>query len=649
MSTELDHVNFNSTDDVNLLPASYFFDIYSLSMKKLDYGKKVWEAYVLDVVNLATNSIFVKLKQIIDEVKNETLILMKQDGGHLLRSTKRNWFDDVIKQFIEYLTELAEATKKDNKTLILGFSSCWWYELLHELFKIIEKLKVKYSHIIFVLWWSDVNDVKDKKFIDMVFEWWIDIINVWWAEQFVNFIGNIWKEDKFFRDKKWDLFLETNREVPNNILFGTSTRDLSEIIPWWKIETTYRHNLDENIFSFSIDNSSCLNSCNYCANYLHSDRIALRDEDICTAIFQFNEYISLILNNKEIRVSIDNPNPTQYINKFYDFIRWINLTNVKEIWFFSDFIWIWNINKYEKLIEIIEYLKVRYPKIIVSINLSFDALHYEWDWNFIWRTHGNNLATEKELNLWYNWAVAFMNKYHNDNRINIVCSTIMHPNLNVDLFLDRLEFIDSIKKHTKSIYPLVPHINTGLNKDHNWNFIPEYEAVKYIKDKNIYYKFPGQVSHWWYFYLNSFLLDTYIFTKNMWLLDSFQSFLKDNRNDIEEMKTTLFIKFLYASITDINKHIFSLLPDLIQWRRWFADIKKEYLAMKDCVNYAVYYIDFITYRENYIMENNPDYNNSELEWFLKKLEEVKKVYIYLREISFMEDGLFKTIIEYIKG
>lgn len=163
----------------------------------------------------------------------------------------------------------------------------------------------------------------------------MDIVNIGGAAEFVDFFGSLGNGDSFYRDEEGFLRINTDRHVPGNLLFAYQKAEAG-MVPGKKIETTSYYNRLFKNFHFAINNNPCLNNCGYCANFIH-ESVALKDADTERAIKDFNERIVLI-EDEVITVSIDNPNPMQYVDKFERFLLSIDLSKVLEIGFFGDYL-----------------------------------------------------------------------------------------------------------------------------------------------------------------------------------------------------------------------------------------------------------------------------------------------------------------------
>ena len=616
--------NIELNQEKNYFSDSYLLDIYSLVWDFLPYERAGKFAYALELWSIATKSITFQLKQLIEEIGNKSLSIIEWVDYILDELQQDHSYWSTFEQFKDYLIKIVEHAKSENKTLILGFSSIWSYILLQELFAIIPKLKNIYPNIVFVIWGSDFNDISDERFLDIIFEWWIDIINVWWWAEFVDFIWNIWARDRFYRDEKGLLVLETQKNIPKNLIFWSSNKDLSKVEKWSKIDLISYYDKLMYILHFSIKNSSCLNSCYYCANYIHSGELALRDLDIEESISSFNQAISSI-NDEDFSVAIDTPNPLQYIDRFYKFIQNINLDKVTNLWFFADFIWLWDDKKFNKLLIIVEYLKNKYPNIVLNIAFALDAIHEKWDGDYIWRTNWKRLASQEKISLWLSKFSEFIGKYWDDENVNISYNLIFHPNMDLWDYLERFKLMEILDNYTVWAYALVPQINTKISEDHKWYYLPEYELINYINAKELL-KHIQEPSYWWYFYNKSCLLDAYLYTRVLGINPIFQEMLssetngfdvllKENKNKILLIFLELGLQKLVIFINDLENGEFSLCEG-----ENLQDIKN---IIMNKIKFSVYYIDFILKREKYIMENNSDYNDPDMGIFLQDLKEMK--------------------------
>ncbi len=605
--------NYEYTNTPQAFPTSYLFDLYSLTWeyKELEQGK---ETYVLSLDSLATNSIISNLQQ---KIKNDSFKIINRDFLYIGDTKKEKYesYEHIFSKIQKILLMNIEKAKKQGKTLIIWFSSLWAYDLLENLKETICLIKEKYPNTIFTIWWSDYNELTDQTFLERTLDWWIDLINIWWAEEFIDFITNLNKNDIFYRAKDWKLKLETNKDIAQNILLSWQLWNTSNIIPWKKIETTYDFDLLEWAFHFMIKNSECLNSCSYCSNYLHSDRTPLRNKDIEESITKFNKYIKKVEKetDEKLAIMINNPNPFQYIDKFFTFLQWIDLSNARTIVFFGDFTGLSNINKYNKVILIINYLRKTYPELEVRIGFSFDAIEEKGDADYIGRTNWTKISKQQELINWFKRFENLNKIYLNDEKVTLPYNTILHPNLSVEQFKNRSLIINKLWEYNKGepkTYTLEPMINTKISKEKKWYFIPPYDVAKNRIARDLYAETIWNISTWGYYYKNSALLDIFEFSRDMWLIWNFIDLVE---NKTEEIKNY------------INNNKLDLLNTFLYW--WLEKIKHNPLMLENNIEYWLKYIEYFLYREEYIFKNNPNYCSK---WEYKKiislLNNMKKEY-----------------------
>jgi len=309
----------NLENNDNFFSNNYQIEIYSLSWDNED--SENWEnKYVFELRSTSVVTIFKHLKETVEDSKTKVINLLKEAPCVKIGEDKKEAFD----KFLKYLEWRVLEAKKEKQTLILWFSSMWWQEFYSDLFEAIKKFKNIYEDIIFVIWWADFNAIGDKKYLEMIFEWWIDIINIWWAKEFIDFLAKLNDNDKFYRDDRWELQIETDKQIANNLLFAWKKIDIGNTKPWEQLEIKSYYDIWDTNFHFTIKNSWCLNSCHYCSNYIHEWTNNLKECDIEDSILDFNNDIKKIEDNW-YTVSLDNPNPMQYIDRFFQFIKWINL------------------------------------------------------------------------------------------------------------------------------------------------------------------------------------------------------------------------------------------------------------------------------------------------------------------------------------
>lgn len=622
----MENINLNNVIKWEVLPQQYFFHIQSVLWYYKPFSD--WgESFIIETWNTASETI---MNYVIEKARKEEsekiLWVIEWFPKIVLDKNKISINpDSTFEQYEKFLGWLLEYTNEESRTLILGFSSMWWYELLPRLSKIIKNLKEKNPNIIFIMWWADFNAIPDKKFLDQVFdEYWIDIVNIWWAKEFSEFLWWINQEDLFFRDENWYIWIKTDREIPKSLIFKSNKDNLSEIQAWTKLNSKDYYNPFTRMLYFTIPNNPCLNNCSYCANFIHSNT-PLKDDDIETAIKEFEISISKIEEEK-FGIELWNPNPMQYIDKFEKFIQNIDLTRVIEFWFFGDFMWISNDKLLEKTCNIIDYLSKKYPELIITIHFWVDALHHKWDWEFLWRSQWHKIIEEpKYIASLKNFEKLF-GRYKNNPKIWIPFNLIFHPNLDINWYKDRFEFTEKYvrPKSWAWLFPLVPHPNSKIEQDHRWYYIPEYEAINGI-DLTKY----ANLNYWGYFYLNSKLLDIFTFLRTAWLIDIFYQYIFSKSEKNEELESDDLPKIIAIVWKKIEQNLKKL--DSLTSRLLFLKRKKQLRNLEITIDKIIDYLSFINFRENYIKELNPSYNSEELNifietinWLKEKFEEIKK-------------------------
>lgn len=602
----------------------YFQNQYVISIQAILWYfeplRDWWDFFMVCTKNLATRSIEDELE--LKSWKNNSNLLVIKDFPNIILWRRKNDIQEVYDNYGIILSKLCEQCEKEWETLILWFSSMWWFELLPKLSEIIRYLKSKYKNLVFIIWWADFNSLPEKDFLDKTFKYWIDIVNIWWANEFTEFFWSLDNDDNFFRDKKWNLQIKTDKQIPENLVFSHQKDNIWNIKQWEKIKTTFYFNEFKHELYFAINNNPCLNNCGYCANHIH-DSTPLKDTDIDNAINDYNEYISWIDSN-EIRLTIENPNPLQYIDKFERFLQNIDLSKIFELCIFGDFMWMWNDKVYEKVVNLIDNLLSKYPKLSITIHFWIDAIHHKWDWDFVWRTVWLKIAEEPKYTAWFRNFDKFYNKYLHNPRIHIPFNVIFHPNMDLEWYKERADIINKYRWKSNSLwlYSLSPHPNTRIEQDHKWFYIPEHKLIDVVNLINNHWF--RNVSLWGHFYLNSKLLDLFVLFQLTWLLEIFDNIIKENINkgtnniDFIEVCTWLWIKL------DIELDKTKLFRNKI-FKFKETRLRKE--STKKRTEIIINLLEFMIYRENYICSINPDYSTQEVKEFIKELITLKNAFI----------------------
>ncbi|EKE27665.1 MAG: hypothetical protein ACD_3C00177G0002 [uncultured bacterium (gcode 4)] len=591
----------------------YSIDIHNILCHSED--KDGNKGYFLELWSLATRSIMEALDKVRGWKGREWY---EEYECTIIDETKSDNPDNLYQEYLKRLDGFCDKAITSWKVPILGFSFIWSYGLLPRISKVIKALKAKYDKLICIIWWSDFNSLPEEDFLKKIFGYWIDIINIWWASEFVDFFWKLSDDDVFYRDSEWLLHIRTEKVFPQNLIFEHQKNNIWNIEPWKRIETTSYYNKPEKTLHFLIRNSHCLNNCRYCVNYLHKTT-PLKDDDIDISIDDCNTYLSLI-EDEEILLRVDNPNPLQYIDKFTRFLMALNLSKVKNLWFFGDFMWMGNPKIYEKTVKLYDDLLLKWPNINIWIRYWIDAMHSENDWEFLWRTLWLNVAQEEKYIAWFERLDDFYNRYMDNPRIRRELNIIFHPNMQLVDYLERLDFIFKYKKTFIWIFPLVAHFNTKIEKDHKGYNIPEYEVAELISEK-----MPElMVNSWGHFYLNSRFLDCFMFLANIWYDSSFIKFLVDIKYDPEILKMDNDI-FSFFMVWHYERTV--KLLEKSNTISWISKTKKKKLLKEaeKFIDVSLNYIDFMIYRENYIARINPAYKTEKFDKLLKELKEIKKM------------------------
>ncbi|EKE27363.1 MAG: hypothetical protein ACD_3C00220G0004 [uncultured bacterium (gcode 4)] len=583
----------------------YAIDIHNILCHSEDAE---WnEICVLELWSLVTKSIMEALDAKRKKWEDKTLWLAECDYPIILDP---DWDDPevIYGLYRKKLENFCENAASEWMSPILGFSFIWAYWELPRFSKIIKEMKAKYPKLICIIGWTDFRTIPEKTFLDKIFGYWMDIVNIWWASEFIDFFWDISKSDVFYRDENWLLRLKTERNFPQNLVFEYQKDEMIEVRPWEDIKTSSYYSRLNKAMHFSIRNNPCLNNCSYCATYLHKPT-PLSEKDLEDSIADCNRYLSLI-EETEISLRINNPNPMQYIDKFTKFLMSLDLSKGANVNFFWDFMWMANPKIYEKTVKLIDDMLEKWPNLEIFIRFWIDALHAKDDWEFLWRTIWSNIAKEEKYESWFK-ALSDFHKRYEGKRVGCIFNLIMHPNMKLEDYKEKFEFATKYKNVPMWAFPLVAHFNTQIERDHRWFYIPEYETADIpLLDFNT----------WWHLYLNSRYLDCYVFLKNTWSQFFFSAFL-DFFNSIEDENKdeNIFYYFMvwhYWELRELVKEHNSI--KLLFYKGKREKIRKE---LDKLLDFTFRYLEFMKIRENYIIGINPGYRTEKFDELFGLIEE----------------------------
>jgi len=247
------------------------------------------------------------------------------------------------------------------------------------------------------------------------------------------------------------------------------------------------------------------------------------------------------------------------------------------------------------------------------------------------------IADESKYINAHKYFADYINRYKDNGRIDIPCNFIFHPNMDFDMYFEKLEYIkniSSMKNWTNPQFILVPHMHTKINSDHKWYFLPEYIWWQFLWSD--FYDRVSEPSYWWYFYLNSCFLDWYVISKVLsvwWLFESMLTYLKNQDFSDDEKKLIFLPRFLQLLLKKFKRDFWKfgsisfMLKHPIYFKRNYKSNKIQFWI---AVKFVVDYISYIIFRENYIRHNNPNYSNEMLDDFLWFLESIKQDFLNLR-------------------
>lgn len=616
------------TQEINKMPQDYLLKFLTFSCFKetsRHYWIELTNSAVVSINHWFSNRIQDSKKHLIKVLDDVTNISPKDD--YVFWRT----IDETFENYYLFLLKIVNQAKNTNKTLVLWISFMWSYSFYSKVFDVINRLKAYYHNIIFVAWWADLNWLPDDSFLEILLDWWIDIVNIWWSKQFIDFFSNISSQDIFSRNKDWRLIIKSEKQIPSNLIL--SKEDFT--LWYWTKEPLFGfYDRLKKWFYFTINNNNCLNSCGYCANSIHTNESTFKDIDVERAISHFNDQISMI-SDRDIAVEIQNPNPMQHIDRFISFMEWLDLAKVKVIWFFWDFLWIGNDKVYNKFKGLLERLLEKYPKITIITHFAVDAMHYQGDWEFLWRSMWKKIADEEKYQKAHKNFDDYIKYVSKNKRLWIPLNTIFHPNMDVKSYLERIDFIDNfweITWWTVHKYSLVPHMHSKINQDHRWYFIPDYICPSFV---SIEFLQNWDPSYWWNFYLNSYLLDWFTISNRIGRLWLFKNILK--KTDFDSLWELVCKMSFIPNLLELLFRDISSIRTKIKWPVWLRHpfyMAKNYRLIKkktdQDIDYIVEYITFVIAREKYLLKNNSSYWFQDIDEFLSELERFKDKFLSLK-------------------
>jgi len=620
-------------EKINYLQNKYAIALLAITWKY--YKNKDWLHFVIENTSMATSSIIYWLDKEIIKNNNDNVEIHHNSGLFVFNKVDISNSDITFGNYEKMIQEICTKYKEENKTVFIWFSSLWWFKLMPRVWNVIKNLKEKNDNVIFVIWWADYNWHTDKELLETTLEYWFDLINIWWAKEFIEFISKLDNKNSFYRDKKQVLHFTDEDSIPKNIITQKNLNSEDSTI-WNKVFIPFHIDYWHLTFDFTINDNPCLNKCWYCALVNEQGNNCKKTYDLKKTISEFNTSIKIA--KKHIRKTRANKNtmikhiwiswanPFQQIHKYSKFLLNIDLKWIHQIDQFGDFIWMWNENNYNIIIDTLEKLLEKRPKLTIFMRFWIDALHEKWDWDFIERTHFNKIASEEKLQKWLKNFDRFYNRFKDNKRIKFDFNLLFHPNLNVKDFIERLDFFKQyIIKKESSGWTLIPHLNTKIWNKYRWFYIPEHEIVKkfdFIKWK------VKEANLWGLDFKNSELLDIYEISAE---LGFSKEVFKDLSKCLDDEE--------FESLPESEKAKFVKESPFIQTLRYYTNDIKIHIKNKNkkiiyaipYIEYLIEYINIMIYRENYIIKVNPNYKSDYVVSTLTKLKKTKSTLIKVKK------------------
>lgn len=587
-----------------------------------DEHKRLW---IINTQNIAVNSLIKELWKSIMVTWNELIrILSNQETIKKVYEWKNilDPFNDILID----LDRIAEQLNKKWEIMILWISNYWNYAENKVFYEKIKKIKKKHDNIIVVAWWPDFNLPGNNWIYDFHLNHWVDIINIWWANEFINFLSTFWKDDKFFRDEKWILHLKSSKKIPENLIIWSSV-NRSELKSWKHCNLHSYYSEYEKLIRLTTNTSTCMNHCDYCSADSQWN-IPLTENDIDIAISNFNE-LSKTISYKGCWLIIENLNPMQYIDRFERFFKSVDLNKINSLSMYGNFFWLKRKENFDKIIWLINRLNENYPRMYISINFGIDSITDKHDWDFLGRKEWHNILTNKDYEILINAYLDLLSRFKWNPNIDINSNYIFHPDMDMELYQKKIWLIIQIfetyykpfdKRFNPWFFPLIPYWYSKTSSNYKWFYIEDHnicltKAIR-LKIENM------ELSNWWYFYKNSSFIDILCLYYNIYVI-----IWLGNKTDIIIHIHNVFLELdnqinswqikkddiLINCLTNLlNLYSNNTLPNNKYWNSYSS-----------VINYIILFIEYIQTREKHICRNNHYYPKEKSEKLCKKIETIK--------------------------
>lgn len=629
------------------LPKSYMVKFFT---SLFDEADKFEDSY------LWVEYMRVWLKSLIKSNKNKLVKVLWNDFSWLW-----GWDLDSLDNLFQNIRFIVEEAKKSNSTLILGFSLLGGNQQFASVAKYIKELKIYYPNIIFVCGWPNLSRIGDKDYIKRLFWHWVDILNVWSWNNFMEFLANLSEEDSFSFDQNW--FLTSSKSLPSNMILSSSENDL-DVDPdkvFWVVSSFKK---EEKIIHFFI-RSGCINNCGFCNRWWTYWYATKRSDAIKTAHYINSEIAFVRAKHKLEWIFIQNPNPMQNFDAFETMIKNIDFTWIKWISFFGDYIGLGINGRKEKLLSLIRELTSKYKQLSIYITYWVDVMQVENDSDFLQKTYWKRDVTDEELTKSYTTMLSLIDIAEKENmNFFYSLSYISHPFMDLKLYVRKFEelyFLTEKYRVVNGIFasPIYPYPNTVVWEKYKWHYIP----VDIAESKTTFSDL-GNLSLWAANFANNKYLDLMTFLSWYWRWGSFiysvfkqlESWTSTNMFGKELIEAEKNWNLLFATFW----YYFSQL--YLRLQNFYSLWKEKNIDNINRVQYMLDFVKFLIEREVYIYNTNLEYhtqNNAEniknlilwrnlLEKFLSDIEkwEIKEtVAVFMEKFKNNSDILDRLDLE----
>lgn len=568
-----------------------------------------------DPNNITNKTLAFWLKEILDETKSNIVCLI--DNKKIKTKVEKEInIEELLNKIVDELSKIIEKSEKKWKKIIL------WISILDSnivfIKEVVLKLKNKFSNLIIAWWWASLKKY-DEEFTNKLFDYWFDILNIWWWKEFIEILWKINSRELDINENIESILQKFESEW--NILVKTKNQE-NRFIRWWT-NLFIPVSKTENEMSLKVSFwEVCLNNCKYCI--VSREKTSIQNTK--RSISMLNDLLSKIKENSNVKIPIrlQDPNPQSNLKRLWKNLDKLNLDKIQSFTSFWD---IYSFTSRDYVEELLEFIK-KY-KFNWVIWFWRDTIQAKNDWDIIWKTRKNELLSQNEYDLVLENFFLFLDKLQElhdlGEKIPIIeVNYIFHPDMDLDLFIKKIQEWKRI-----STYTFKTLINNYILSNYNWSEVRKQNKWNFIDYTEIPLKFSlyaknREPSTFFQKYKNSSFLDIMliwkIFGPLFWWIEwtwyndfayEILNILKWNHKEIKILKRILpndyenFTKILIKEYKkwNLNDIIYCFLKDLLEAYRdnsKIVKLKKEFISrLKKLEEWK----DFIEFREKTIRKN----------------------------------------------